>query len=127
MLIALLTAFLLGGSGGVGGAILTPAGVKQIVKEVVWVVPEEAKVDQAKATLAELKKEIQSFEKDFGRSGNKLAKLFKDHDAEPEAMLEVLDELNASWAESQKRAVEIRFELRDALNERQWNEIFGGE
>ena len=127
MLIALLTAFLLGGGGGAAGAILTPAGVKELVNQVEATVADESRGSRAADALTELRRETKSFENDLDRSGKKLTNLFKNHGAEPAAMVEVLDELNVSWAESQRRAVELRFELKDALTEEEWNEVFGDD
>ena len=127
MLIALLRAFLLGGGGGVAGAILTSASVQEIAKEVRKTVSDPAREATAVEALTELKKTIKTFEKDFDRSGKVLSKLYRDHAAGAEPMLEVLEELNASWEEAQKHAVERRFRLRDSLTEKEWKEVFGVE
>lgn len=125
MLIALLAAYLLGGGSGVAGAILTPQAVQQISKQVKTVVAEEARAEAATETLAELKGAVKAFDKDFKRSGKELTRLYKDHDGEAERMTEVLDELNSSWAGAQKRAVELRFRLRESLTEEEWAAVFG--
>jgi hypothetical protein len=122
MLVALLTAFLLGGGAGVMGGILTPATVKQITKQVGTVVTDSARSEAAAQTLAELKAEIKGFEKKFAKSGKELTGLYKDHGAYG---ARVLDELNAGWAASQERALDLRFELKESLTEEEWAAVFG--
>lgn len=126
MLIALLAAYLLGG-GGAGGGILTPAAVKQIGDQIEVAVLEPARAGAAAQTLAELKDAIKGFDKRFAKSGKELSKLYKDHSADAEQMLAVLEPLNAGWEASQQRAIELRFELRESMTEEEWAAVFGGE
>jgi hypothetical protein len=125
MLVALLTAFLLGGGAGVMGGILTPATVKQITKQVGTVVTDSARSEAAAQTLAELKAELKEFEKKFAKSGKELTGLYKDHGATGARMLVVLDELNTGWAASQERALDLRFGLKESLTEEEWAAVFG--
>ena len=126
MLLALLAVYFFGG-GGVGGSILTPAAVKQIGKQVEAVVTDAARAERASETLAELTTEIRGFEKSFAQSGKQLSGLYKDHGAEADQMLAVLDALNEGWEASQQRAIELRFELKASLTEEEWAAVFGGE
>ena len=126
MLWALLAFYVFGG-GGVGGAILTPAAVKQIGKQVKVAVSDPARAEAADQILAELRTEIKGFEKMFAKSGKELSKLHKDRGADGGQMLAVLDELNAGWQVSQQRAIDLRFELKESLTEEEWAVVFGGE
>ena len=127
MLVALLAAYLLGGGAGVSGGILTPAAVKQIGKQVEATVSDPARAESAAQTLAELKTEMKGFEKTFAKSGKELTKLYKDHAADAGQMLAVLEEFSTGWEASQKRAIDLRFELKESLTEEQWATVFGGE
>jgi hypothetical protein len=120
MLVALLTAYLLGGGAGVMGGILSPAAVKQIDKQVEASVTDPARAEAASETLAELKTEIKAFEKTFSKSGKELTRLYKDHEADADQMLAVLEELNSGWEASQQRAIDLRFELKESLTEEEW-------
>lgn len=124
MLIALLMAFLLGGGGG-AGAILTAGNVKQISKQVEVAVTDSVRSEAAAQTLAELKVEIKSFEKSFAKSGQELTKLFKDHTSEGAEMMAVLEGLNDNWEAAQRRAIELRFELKGSLSQEEWAAVFG--
>ncbi len=126
MLIALLAVFFFSG-GGIGGSILTPAAVKEIGKQIEAVVTDRARAELASQTLAELKAEIKGFEKIFAKSGKELSGLYKDHGAGADQMLAVLDSLNADWEASQRRAVELRFELKESLTGEEWAAVFEGE
>lgn len=126
MLVALLMAYLLGG-GGTSGAILTTTSVKQIDKQIEAAVSDPARAEAAAATVADLKTEIKRFEKKFAKSGKQLTKLYKDHDADGNQMSAVLDELNAGWETSQKRAIDLRFDLKESLTEEEWAAVFGEE
>ncbi len=126
MLLALLAVYFFGG-GGVGGSILTPAAVKQIGKQVEAVVTDAARVERASETLAELTTEIRGFEKSFAKSGKQLSGLYKDHGADADQMLAVLDSLNADWEAVQRRAIELRFDLKDALSPEEWAAVFDRE
>jgi hypothetical protein len=124
MLAALLVAFLLGG-GGASGAILTPGTVKEIGKQVEAQVSDTARAEAAAETLAELKVEVKGFEKTFAKSGKALTKLYKDHTADAAQMQAELDQLNVSWEESQRRALDLRFALKESLTEEEWAAVFG--
>lgn len=124
MLVALLMAFLLGGGGG-AGAILTADNVKQISKQVEVAVTDSARSEAAAQTLAELKVEMKTFEKSFAKSGKELTKLYKDHASDGAEMVAVLDGLNDNWEAAQRRAIELRFELKDSLSREEWAAVFG--
>ena len=128
MIIALLTALylLLGGGANVMGGALTPAAVKQISKLVEVAVTDPARAEAAAETLAELKTEIKDFEKAFKKSGKELTNLYKDHEADADQMLAVLEELGSDWEATQHRALDLRFDLKKSLTEEEWAEVFGG-
>ena len=128
MIIALLTAMylLLGGGADVMGGALTPAAVKQIGKQVEVAVTDPTRAEAAAETLAELKTEIKAFEKTFSKSGKELTKLYKDHEADADQMLAVLEELDSDWEVTQQRAIDLRFDLKKSLTEKEWAEVFGG-
>jgi len=124
MLVALLAAYLLGG-GGAGGGILTTGEIKQIDKQVEVAVADGERAAAAKSTLADLKSEVKQFEKRYAKSGKALTGLYKDHSADADQMVEVLDGLNAGWEVSQQRAIELRFALKESLTESEWAAVFG--
>jgi len=124
MLAALLMAYLLGG-GGVSAGILTPDAVKQIDKRVEASVSDGPRAEAAGAALVELKAEVKAFDKQFARSGKHLTNLYKDHGSDSAQMLGVLDELDAGWEASQRRALDLRFDLREAMTEDEWAAVFG--
>jgi len=126
MLIALLAAFLLGG-GGVSGSVLTTAAVKQLSKQTETVVADPARAETAQQTLKALRKEVKAFEKRFTKSGKQLTKSYKDHTADPDQALAILDELNSGWQVSQQHALDLRFELHDSLTEEEWAALFSSE
>ena len=128
MLIALLTAMylLLGGTTGHAGA-LTTATVKEMGKQVEVAVTDPVRAEAASDTLKELRGEIKAFEKKFSKSTKSLTKLYKDHDANADRVLAVLDELNSDWLASQERAIDLRFDLKESLTREEWEDVFGGE
>ena len=126
MLMALLAAYLLGG-GGASGGILTVPEVKQIQARVEASVEDASRAEAAAAELAALKAEIKAFDKTFGKSGKRLSKLFKDHDAGAAEMQAALDDLNSDWVDAQSEALEIRARLKEQLTREQWQAVFGGE
>lgn len=123
MIWALLAAYFLGG-GGISGSMLTSAGVKQLSKQTETVVVEPARAESAQQTLKILRKEVKTFEKRFTKSGKQLTKSYKNHTADPDQAIALLDELNSGWEVSQQRALDLRFELRDSLTEEEWAAMF---
>ena len=126
MLMALLAAYLLGG-GGASGGILTVPEVKQIQARVEASVDDSSREEAAAAELAALKAEIKRFDKAFGKSGKRLAKLFKDHESGAAEMQAALDDLNSDWVDAQSEALEIRARLKEQLTREEWQAVFGGE
>jgi hypothetical protein len=128
MIMALLAAyFLAGGVGGVSGSMLTPAAVKQLSEQAETVVADPARAEAARQAFVELRKEVKSFEKKFAKSGKQLTKSYKDHAADVDQALALLEDLNSGWEASQRRAIDLRFELRDSLTEEEWTALFPGE
>lgn len=126
MIWALLAAYLLSG-GGVSGSMLTSAAVKQLSKQTETVVVEPARAEAAQQVLAQLRKEVKAFEKSFTKSGSQLTKSYKDHAADADQALAVLDDLNTGWAAAQQRAIDLRFELRDTLTREEWAALISGQ
>ncbi len=128
MIWALLAAYFLGGGiNGVSGSMLTSAAVKQLSKQIEVVVVEPARAAAAQQTLGALRKEVKAFEKAFAKSGRQLTKSYKNHAADFEQALAILEDLNSGWASSQQRALDLRFELRASLTEEEWAALFAGE
>ena len=127
MIWALLAAYFLGGGvGGASGSMLTTESVKQLSQQAEEIIAEPARAEAAQQTLAELRREVKAFEKMFSKSGKQLNKSYKDHTADDELALAILEELNLGWHASQQRAIELRFELRDSVTEEEWAELFAG-
>lgn len=128
MIWALLAAYFLGGGvGGVSGSMLTPAAVTQFSKQAELVVVDPARAEAAQRTLVELGKEVKAFEKKFAKSGKQLTRSYRDHTADRDQALALLEDLNSAWETSQQRALDLRFELRDSLTEEEWAALFAGE
>lgn len=127
MIWALLAMFFLGGGGGISGSMLTTAGVKQLIEQTELVVADPARVEAAQQTLKDLRIEVKAFEKKFAKSGKQLTKSYKDHAADADEVLAILEDLNSGWESSQQRAVELRFELKESLTEEEWAALFANE
>ncbi len=128
MIWALLAAYFLGGGvGGVSGSMLTSASVKQLSERTEEVIADPARAEAAQQTLAELRQEVKAFQKTFSKSGRQLNQSYKDHEADFNQALAVLDELNSGWDASQQRAIDLRFELRDSMTEDEWVALFAGD
>ena len=127
MIWALLAMFFLGGGGGISGSMLTTAGVKQLIEQTELVVADPARVEAAQQTLKDLRIEVKAFEKKFAKSGKQLTKYYKDHAADADEALAILEDLNSGWESSQQRAVELRFELKESLTEEEWAALFASE
>jgi len=126
MIWALLAMYFLGG-GGASGSMLTSAGVKQLNEQTEIVVADPTRAEQAQLIIKDLGKEVKAFEKAFARSGRQLNKSYKDHAADVDQALAILDDLNSGWELSQQRALDLRFELRESLTEDEWTALFAGE
>jgi len=126
MIWALLAMYFLGG-GGASGGMLTSAGVKQLNEQTEIVVADPTRAEQAQLIIKDLGKEVKAFEKVFARSGRQLNKSYKDHAADVDQALAILDDLNSGWELSQQRALDLRFELRESLTEDEWTALFAGE
>ena len=126
MIWALLAAYFLGG-GGLSGAMLTPASVNQLSAQTAEVIADSARSEAAQQTLAQLRKEVKAFQKTFSKSGKQLNKSYKDHADGGNDALDILQELNTGWEQSQQRAIDLRFELRDSMTEEEWAALFAGD
>lgn len=125
--ILLATYYLGGGLDGVNGSLLTAEVVGQLSKNAAEVIDDPDRATAAQETLRELKKEIKSFDKVFSESGKQLTKSYKQHDADRDQALAVLDHLNSNWETMQSNAIELRFELREQVSEEEWGKIFAPE
>jgi phenylpropionate dioxygenase-like ring-hydroxylating dioxygenase large terminal subunit len=99
--------------------------VADLEEQVLAIVRHPARQDAATRTLKALRKEVQTFEKTFAKSGKQLNKLDKAHAENQQEMLALLGDLNAEWAAGQERALNARFALRDVLTEEEWSAFFG--
>jgi hypothetical protein len=128
MIWALLAAYFLGGgAGGISGSALTTASVKQLSEEAELLIEEPDRSDVVQQALKELRKEVEAFDKVFGKSGRQLAKSYKDHGAERDEVQAILADLNSGWETAQQRALDLRFELRDSLTVEEWAVLFSGK
>ncbi len=126
MIWALLAIYFLGG--GVGsGSMLTSGGVKQLSARTEVVIENPGRAKAAQQTLAKLRKEAKAFEKVFSKSGKKLKKSYKDHDASVGQARVILEDLNSSWKYSQQRALDLRFELKESMTGEEWAALFSTE
>ena len=126
MIWALLAAFLLGG-GGDSGSMLTSASVKQLGERTREVISDPARAEAAQQTLAELRKEVKAFQKRFSKSGKELNRSYKNHAADLNHAMAVLEELNSGWNTSQQRAIDLRFALRDSMTREEWSALFAAD
>jgi 16S rRNA C1402 N4-methylase RsmH len=126
MIWALLAAYFLSGAGGIGGAALTSASVKQLSEHAEAVIEDPDRSEAAQQTFKELRKEVRAFEKMFTKSGSKLTKSYRDHAADRDQAIAILDDLNSGWEAAQQRALDLRFELKDSMSEAEWTALFDG-
>ena len=122
--ILLATYYLGGGLDGVNGSLLTSDAVKQLRVQAETIITDPARVEAAQGTLKELKKEIDAFEKKFGKKGGELNKAYKDHESRDQQAFDLINDLNSDWKGMQFRAIELRFQLRDQMTETEWQELF---
>ena len=128
MIMALLAAyFLSGGLGGASGGMLTTAAVKQMSEQAESTIVDPVRAEATQQVFAELRKEVKGFEKTFAGSGKQLTKSYRDHTANADQALALLEDLNADWAASQQRALDLRFALRDQMTEEEWAALFAHE
>ena len=127
MLWALLGMYLFGVGGGPVVGVLGPAEIKQISQQVKAVVVDPARREAALDTLSNSRSTSKGFEKAFSKSGKGLKSLYRDHEADTQPMVAILEALNEDWHQAQQRALELRFELREQLTEEEWALIFGPE
>jgi hypothetical protein len=127
MIWALLAGYFLMGSGGVGGGLLTPAGLKQTSGRIEVVIEDPSREAAAQETLAKLGKEVKAFEKMFTKSGKELIKSYKDHASSIEQERVIQAELNSNWNVAQQRALDLRFELKASMTVEEWTELFSAE
>jgi hypothetical protein len=127
MIWALLAMYLLGGGAGGSGGMLTSAGVEQLSARAEIVIADASRAEAAQKTLTELEKEAKAFEKTFAKSGKQLIKSYKDHASEVDLERIIQEDLNAGWKISQQRALDLRFELKESMREKEWAALFSPE
>jgi hypothetical protein len=111
------------GGGVAGGTMLSPAYVDELSERVAIVVVDPARSETAQQTLKILGKEVKAFDKAFAKSGKQLSKFYKDHAADRNEAVAIIDALNANWEAAQERALDLRFELRESLSEDEWTKL----
>jgi len=114
-----------GGAGGVSAATVTTASVGELRESVRIVVEDPARSAAATAILDQLAEVTRSFEKAFSASGRKLSAAYRDYDEQGETAATILAELEQRWAVDQQRALDLRYELKDALTREEWAALFG--
>jgi len=120
----LATYFLGGGLGGVNGSLFTSAMVKELSHKAETIIIEDDRAGTAQTIFKELRNEIRGYERKFARSGRQINRSYKDYEADKEKTLSILRDLNSDWETMQRRAIELRFELREQMTEQEWNELF---
>lgn len=120
----LATYFLGGGLGGVHGSLLTAAALNELSDRAEVVITVESRAVTAKAVVKQLRKEVSRFERKFARSGRQLNRSYRRHEADREQAYAILHDLNEDWEIMQRRAIDLRFELRDAVTEEEWSQLF---
>jgi len=123
MIWVLLSMYFLSG-GADSGSMLTSAGVKQLSSRTELVIEDQGRAEAAQQTLAKLRKEVKAFEKVFSESGKQLSISYKEHAADADQALAVLEDLNSAWKYSQQRALDLRFELKESMTEEEWSALF---
>lgn len=126
MLIAMLTVFLLGG-GLMGGTLLNTDEVDAIGARIEQAVADSERSAQAGEIVAELKTEIENFDRIFVDSGRGLEDIYRDHAAGRYQLRQKLEQLNVEWYASQSRNMKLRGRLRETLSAEEWSRVFNGE
>lgn len=125
MIWLLLANYFLGcGLGGVQGSLLTTSAVREWSHRAEIVIAEPERAKAAKKIFAELRKATGRFERKFGRTGWQLNRYYKRYEANDEEVLATLSEFNDEWETMQRRAIELRFRLREQVTEPEWAEFF---
>ena len=126
MPIVMLTVFLLGG-GLMGGTLLNLAEVDAIGERIESALQDPARSAGAGGIVAELKTEIENFDRIFVESSEELEAIYRDHDAGSRQMLQTLERLNLEWYASQSRNLKLRKRLRETLPAGEWTAIFSAD
>jgi len=125
MIWALLAAYFLGGGlGAVHGGLLTSAGVKDLSEQAQVIIADPERADAARSTLRDLRKKVGKFERTFARTGRRLNRDYKSHDANAQKAMATLGEFNREWEAVQREAIDLRFQLRDQMTEEEWTRLF---
>ena len=115
--------FFCGGAAAISGGALTPQSVEEFGDRVEIVVADPLRVEAARLTMAELKREVEAFEENFAAAGKAITRSYSDHAADLSEIEAVLEQLNRDWERGQERALDLRFELRDQLTRAEWTAL----
>ena len=124
-MLVLLALYLFGG--GVGASLLTPAAIDEIGERVEVIVADSVRSEAALQTLIELKNEVESYNKLVSKADEELRDLYKDHGADANEMVTIVNDFGAVWQATQVHAIELRFQLKASLTAEEWAAVFGGE
>lgn len=112
-----------GGSAGTSG-LMSPESLKELRQQTAVVVTDAARAETAEQVLKDLGVEVKAFEKEFAKAGKQLTEAYRDHSTRREVSSSIVAELNMNWDTAQKRALDLRFKLRDSLTEEEWATLF---
>ena len=87
-------------------------------------VSDEQRQGDALDALNQAKAEIEAFNARVAMLESRFKALDENYYATPDQFASIFSDLDAEWHATELRLVDLRFELRDALTEDEWNTIF---
>ena len=121
----LLLAAGLGGSALIGAGIFaTGKSIGEIEDRVDNAVGDKSRRKSAENVLDAWKKEAETFLEDNAKRRDKLVTTLERHDARPEELRALFDEMRTSNHKIQEQVLTRRFELKSILTREEWERVF---
>ena len=124
LLIIYLTTLFIGGSSVALGVLATGKPIKQIEKDIKTHVLDSSKQQQSLVLLRQWKDEGKVQKKKYKAQRKELLSLIKKHDSNKASFKLIIDDILKVDQQSSKRLLDIQYELRDNITEKEWKKIF---
>lgn len=125
MIIATLSALLLFFGGGVLGdsdeqmvALMKDAAAECIA--------DPGRREEAQQVLDRMQREVADYEFQLFGQRRRLLNVDRDYDATPEDYRVVVRHMHAVWLGTERRLIDLRFQLRDLMTRDEWYAMMGG-
>lgn len=122
MLIAAITAIAM--LFGFGSTSDSRAMIQQLTRQVERTVADEDRRGDALDALNQAIAELDAFDARLVMFESRFKALDENYYATPNQFQNLFNDLDAEWKATELRLVDLRFEMRDALSEEEWNTIF---